>query len=141
MQYVIDASVVMKWFLPELHKEKADTLLQGFLYRGLNLTAPDVLAAEVGNVLWKRSVLTREISVSEAKESYLDFLNLGMPLESTSLIAEEAFRLATEEQHPVYDTLYVSLALSRGCELVTADETLVRKLGNKFPQIRSLGSL
>jgi predicted nucleic acid-binding protein len=30
MQQVVDASVVAKWFLPEAHKDKAETLLRDF---------------------------------------------------------------------------------------------------------------
>ncbi len=66
MQYAVDASVVLKWFLPETYSDKADLLLNDFLHQGLGLKAPDHLVAEVGNTLWKRSVLTREISTAQA---------------------------------------------------------------------------
>ena len=138
---VIDASVAVKWFLPEPHRDKAEALLSDFLNQGLSLVAPDLLVAEVGNTLWKRSVKTGEISIGEAEESYLDFLNLRMPLESSASLAEHAFNLAQQERHPVYDTLYIVLALDHSCELITADEILVNKLSGKFPQIRWLGSL
>ncbi len=141
MLYVIDASVVAKWFLPEPYKEKADALLDDFLHRRLSLVAPDLLVPEVGNTLWKRSALMGEISTTEAKESYVDFLNLRVPLEPSSTIAERALTLAQEGRHPIYDALYVATALNHNCELITADETLVNKLSNKFPQIRWLGSL
>jgi predicted nucleic acid-binding protein len=105
------------------------------------LAAPDLLIPEVGNTLWKRSVLTREISLPEAEESYQDFLALPLSTEPSSRIAEHAFQLATQEHHPVYDAFYLALALERGCELITADQTLVNKLQGKFPQVRWLGSL
>lgn len=79
--------------------------------------------------------------MTEAKESYVDFLNLCVPLEPSSTIAERALTLAQEGRHPIYDALYVATALNHNCELITADKTLVNKLGNKFPQIRWLGSL
>lgn len=94
MQYVIDASVAVKWFLPELHSDKAEVLLKGFLTEGLSLTAPDLLVPEVGNTLWKRSVLRKEISLSKAQESYIDFLSLRIPLRSSSGIGEVALHLA-----------------------------------------------
>ena len=141
MQYVIDASVALKWFLPEPYSDKADALLQRFLHQGLSLVSPDLLVPEVGNALWKRSALQAEIPLSDAQESYRDFLRLQVPLESSSVIANDAFNLAAQEQQTVYDALYVALALQRGCEFVTADQTLVTKLVRKFPQIRPLGSL
>jgi predicted nucleic acid-binding protein len=48
---VVDASVVVKWLLPEIHSEAAKRLLAD----ELQLWAPDLVWAEVGNVLWKRS--------------------------------------------------------------------------------------
>jgi predicted nucleic acid-binding protein len=41
----------------------------------------------------------------------------------------------------VYDCLYVALADREGCELVTADDRLVRNLQHRFPFIVSLASL
>lgn len=39
-----------------------------------------------------------------------------------------ATQLAIELDHPAYDFIYLSLALSKGCAFVTADERLLRKL-------------
>jgi len=61
MQQIVDASVVAKWFLPEPHKDKAETLLRDFLDEKIELTAPELLVVEVGNLLWKRSVKLRDI--------------------------------------------------------------------------------
>jgi len=141
MEYVIDASVAVKWFVPEPYSEKADQLSEEYLHQGLRLSAPDLLVAEVGNTLWKRSVLRKELLVSEAQDSHADFLNLHLPLEPSSAIAEEALNLATREVHKVYDALYVVLAVKRGCQFITADETLINKLSGKVPQILSLSSL
>ena len=52
MQCVVDASVAAKWFLPELHKDKAEELLRDFLDEKLDLIAPDLIISEVGNILW-----------------------------------------------------------------------------------------
>ncbi len=141
MEYVIDASVAVKWFLPELHSEKADALLNDFLHQGLNLLAPDLIVPEVTNTFWKRCTLTKEISLSEATESCTDFLRLPLTVERSAIIAERALNFAVQEHHRVYDALYVMLALHRGCGLNTADEALVNKLSDKFPMIRWLGSL
>ena len=141
MEYVIDANVALKWFLPEPHSNKADQLLDGFLHHGLRLSAPDFIVPEVGNTLCKRSGLRGEISISDARASYTDFLLLGLPIEASSNLAESAFNFATQEKHPLYDALYIAMALQRGCEFITSDEALVNKLGVKFPQIRRLAAL
>jgi len=99
------------------------------------------LISEIGNTLWKRSVKIKDISIADAAASYTDFLDLDVPLHSSSAIAEDALSIATSEQHPLYDTLYISLALKKGCEFITADEKLVNKLGGRFPLIKLLRSI
>jgi predicted nucleic acid-binding protein len=45
--FVVDASVALKWFLPEVHSDAAARLLR----EGYRLHAPDLIRAEFGNVL------------------------------------------------------------------------------------------
>lgn len=107
MQHIVDASVVAKSFLPEAHKDKAEKLLRDFLGARVELTAPDLLAAEVANLLWKRSVKLRDISPVQAGQMYGNFLALGLPLRPSSTIAAAALKLAIEKNHPIYDMLYI----------------------------------
>jgi predicted nucleic acid-binding protein len=141
LQYVLDANVVVKWFIPEVDSDKADRLLADFRNHRLDIIAPDVLVSEVGNTLWKRSVKIKDISVADAASSYTDFLDLDVPLHASTTIAEDALSIATSEQHPLHDTLYISLALKKSCEFITADEKLVNKLGRRFPLIRLLRNI
>ena len=41
----------------------------------------------------------------------------------------------------VYDCLYVALAEREGCQLITADDKLVRKMQPRFPFVVPLPSL
>jgi predicted nucleic acid-binding protein len=50
---VVDASVAIKWFLPEPLSNEAERLLDG----GDALFAPDFLLIEFGNVIWKKARL------------------------------------------------------------------------------------
>ncbi len=59
MFHVVDASVVAKWFIPKPQKEKAEKLLREFLSDTIELTAPDLLIAEVGNVFLEAKRTTR----------------------------------------------------------------------------------
>jgi predicted nucleic acid-binding protein len=59
--------------------------------------------------------------VSQARQSYLDFLSLKIPLQSSAEIAERAFNFAAHEKHPLYDAMYIVLAAQRSCQFVTAD--------------------
>ena len=141
MQLVVDASVAAKWFLPEPHKDKADKVLRDFLADKVDLIAPDLIVAEVGNLLWKRSILIPDISATQASEIFANFLAIPLKLHPSSTVAASALKLAAETRHKIYDMLYVALAQQNGCEFVTADETLINKLGDTFPFIRWLGDM
>jgi predicted nucleic acid-binding protein len=141
MQHIVDASVVAKWFLPEPHKQQAEKLLRGFLDETVELAAPDLLVAEVGNLLWRRSVLIGDISIANAAESYRNFLALDIPLHSSGTIAAAALKIATDERRRIYDMIYVALAQQNACELITADETLLNALGKKFSCLRWIGDV
>jgi predicted nucleic acid-binding protein len=64
-RYVVDASVAVKWFVPEIHSAEALRLLS--LY--CELLAPDLLPSEFGNILWKKT-RRGEIRVPEAVETF-----------------------------------------------------------------------
>jgi predicted nucleic acid-binding protein len=49
-----------------------------------------------------------------------------------------AFALSSKIRIGIYDCLYVALADREQCELVTADERLVRVLQEQFPFVVSL---
>jgi predicted nucleic acid-binding protein len=141
MQRVVDASVVAKWFLPEAHKAKAEKLLRDFIDEQVELTAPDLLVVEFGNVLWKRARKTKDISAGQADQIFEDFLALRVPLRDSAAFAGSALKLATQKDHPIYDMLYITLAEQDSCEFITADETLVRKFGKNFRCLRWIGDL
>jgi predicted nucleic acid-binding protein len=114
--FVLDASVVVKWFLPEPHAEAARRLRTA----DLEVAAPDLLLLEVPNVLWKyivRGTLALEIAQEAIEALSIAPINLHT---AESLFAA-AFRLATETRRSVYDCAYVTLAIEEGCPLVTAD--------------------
>ena len=55
-QFVIDASVAAKWFLPPAGEPLADEalrLLAGYADGRFRFVVPDLFWAECGNILWK----------------------------------------------------------------------------------------
>jgi len=120
---VVDASVVAAAFFHEEHAEPACALIVS----GRELHAPDLIYAEVGNVIWKHQK-RREIDENEASQLLADFL--GLPLKTTpdSLLIEHAMKLAVATGQTVYDSLYLALAVTAGSVLVTADRRLVHAL-------------
>ena len=117
MRYVIDASVAVKWLLPEDHTEEAESLLAD----GITLLAPDLIFAEVGNVLWKR-VSGKELKQEGGREALSRLLEIDILVTPASLLLDRAFQLACEYRRTVYDSVYVALAMQEDARLVTADK-------------------
>jgi predicted nucleic acid-binding protein len=118
-RFVIDASVAVKWFIPEVHSASA----LRFLEEGIYLCAPDLLIPEFGNTLWKKTE-RREMTVAEAQEIVEAIDNMPVELFSTALLLRAAFEIATGLKRTVYDSLYLALAVSQKAALVTADRKL-----------------
>ncbi len=113
---VVDASVAIKWFVPEIHAEAARRLLR----EGITLLAPDLIWAEVANALW-RKWRDKEL-VSEAVEGILnDFRRYPLRICSGESLYDVAWPVARGSGRTFYDSLYLALAMSNGCPMVTAD--------------------
>ena len=119
MDYVVDASVAVKWLLPEIHSAAAELLLA----EQHALFAPDLLYAEAANVLWKR-VVRREIGETLARDALRHLLDVDIDITAADVLAEEALTIACAHRRPVYDSLYIALARQRDALLVTADRRL-----------------
>ncbi|MHB8732420.1 MAG: type II toxin-antitoxin system VapC family toxin [bacterium] len=118
----MDASVAVKWYLPEPGSISAAALLAAPLVR----MAPDLLAAEVGNTLWKRTQ-RGELRRDDARSIAAAFVShLPLDLRPSANLLEGALEIALHFRCSVYDGLYVGLAVDEGCRLVTADDQLVR---------------
>lgn len=139
---VVDASVAAKWILPaagEAFLDQANRLIERHARRELQLLAPDLIEAEIGNVLWK-AVRRKRIAPANAGHSLRHFLELGIQAIPTSDLLDRSLQIAIECDRSFYDSLYVAVALATESPLITADERLVNALGSRFP-IRWLGAL
>jgi predicted nucleic acid-binding protein len=128
VRYVIDAGVVVKWFIPEVDSAKAHQLLERYLQGIDTPVAPDLLIAECGNVFWRRC-RQGDITPDEA---------LNVPLVPATSLVQSALQLALQHQRTVYDALYLALAQERNCDLITADERFFHALSTQFPQLQLL---
>ena len=114
MSVVVDASVALKWVLDEPGKEDADALLDE------ELIAPALWLLEAANALWRRA-RRGEISGAEAKERLAELYNAPV---TTSAIEDDlpaAADLAHALGQPVYDCLYLAVAIRENTHVVTAD--------------------
>jgi predicted nucleic acid-binding protein len=139
---VVDANVAAKWLLPAAGEgllDQANHLAARHVRRELLLLAPDLIGAEIGNILWK-AVRRQRISVAEAENSLRHFTDLAIHLVPAAGLLLQTLQIAVTCDRTFYDSLYVALAVATKTELITADERLVNALGSRFP-VRWLGAL
>lgn len=118
-KYVVDASVAIKWFIPEIHTDAALQLLND----ESELLAPDLFLPEFANVLWKK-VRRTELSETDARDVLNALTTVPLRFCSATTLVNPAFEIARALDRTVYDSLYVALAESEKCELITADQRL-----------------
>ena len=114
MRIVVDASVALKWVLNEPRTEAALALKEE------ELIAPALWLAEAANTLW-RHVRLGELDRKQAlaRLSELEKAPIAsLPIEPH---VAKALELATDANHPVYDFIYLALALARQACVVTDD--------------------
>lgn len=122
-RFVVDASVALKWFLPEIHDAHARRLLTG----GHNLLIPDLLFPEVGNILWKR-VRAGDITRVEADTILQTLGGLPLVVHPSWPLVTVALAIACQAGRTVYDSLYLALAVQENALMVTADEKFYNAL-------------
>ena len=117
--FVVDASVVIKWLIPEVHSAAARSLL------GLSheYFAPDLLFAETANIVWKK-IRRGELTAERGRRLVEDIGRVAVETVPCRLLAEDAFALANATGRTVYDSLYLALAIRLKTRMVTADERL-----------------
>lgn len=127
--YVLDVSVVVKWYTEEEGSDQARRLLVD----RIPAIAPAFLAVEFSNVMWKL-VRRASIELDTAQLYCLDLpLNLAWWVPDGELLSP-ALGLASRHNHPVYDCLYVSLAIRENAPLITAD----RRLAERFSTLADI---
>ena len=115
MTTIVDASVALKWVCDEEGSDRAATLLDG-----RPLASPSLWLVEAANALWSRAQ-RGELSVAEAEERIIELA--GAPVEAIDAqeITPSAFNLACALKHPVYDCLYLEVAIRTSGRVITAD--------------------
>jgi predicted nucleic acid-binding protein len=115
--FVVDASLVIKWFVPEIHSEAA----RQWLDAPHDYVAPDLLFPEVGNVVWKK-VRRKELEEAEAKQLVMDLAQVAVETVGTRSLLQDALAVAMTTGITVYDAMYLTLAVRLETEVVTGDE-------------------
>jgi predicted nucleic acid-binding protein len=117
-----DASVAVKWHVPEPDSEAAARLLD-FRFA---LHVPAYFFTEAASVFQRKVAVERTLSEAEALDAFRLLRTVPMTVHATEGLLEDAIRHGVRHRRPVYDSLYLVLAEALGGRVVTADGRLFR---------------
>jgi predicted nucleic acid-binding protein len=124
VRVTVDASVAVKWLLPESddedHVDRALAILRGIGDGALEVLQPRHWLAEVAAVLAR-------LAPGRASEALALLDALELPVSGDLEIYQHAVELAVGLDHHLFDTLYHAVALEHRTTLVTADTRYAAK--------------
>jgi predicted nucleic acid-binding protein len=130
---VLDASIVLKWFLKEQDSSKAIKIKSEIIDGELIAIVPDLILYEIANALRYKEGYDSE-SVSEAINAIID-LDMEIIVPTESLLKESA-EISFEKDISMYYAIYVALAKETGYNFITADQRLYRNIKElKFAEL------
>jgi predicted nucleic acid-binding protein len=138
---VVDASVGVKWFLPDNDEElasEAGELLSLYEEGAIRFVVPDLFYIEIASAILK-AVRIGRVSRYFADQAMLLLSAREFPTVLSRKFLGRASQIAADHQRSVYDSLYVAIALETNSQLITADQRLANALAARFP-VKWLGA-
>lgn len=124
---VLDASVVLKWFVSEENSDKAIALRSEFYLGTREIVAPDLILYEIANALRYNP----DFEQSEIKESIQTIYDMGIEIITpTQTLINKVVDIAKLSDITCYDASYYALAEDIKTDLITADKKLYNNLIN-----------
>lgn len=117
-RFVLDTSVVVKWFSEEKDSDKARKLLKSFEEKKIEIILPALVKYELANAFLKG----KQLSYPEAKIALETFYNLSLLfVEETLDLAKDSYLLGKKLNLSYYDACFLALAKSQKASLITAN--------------------
>jgi len=138
---VIDASVVLKWYLAdERYGQVALSLLEDYLADEVDILAPSLLEYEVinGLIIAQKRGRIKEKMILEAVEG---FVNLGINLRNIHLFFPKVLHYCQILHRSVYEASYLALADEEGISLITADEGLYNDVKKELKWVKWINGI
>lgn len=123
--YVVDASFVVAFFLPDEKNEYTTEVFMEFGLDKVELMSTFLLPFEVLNTLKVASSRNR-INHDDLISKTQDFLDLGIEYKDVNYL--DVLRISLDSRLSFYDSSYLSLSLSLGLPLLTLDKDLMKLL-------------
>jgi hypothetical protein len=134
---VVDASIAVKWFIPEPGEEAAGKLLGGHD----QLLAPSLIRMEVSGAIIRR-FRAGELSEQRAREGTAAWevmlSHRVIRLIPETEIFDEAVQMAFLARHTLADCLYLATAKRLQAPVITADKSMRERGLRVYPNITFL---
>lgn len=119
---VLDASVAVKLVSREPESDTARTRV----FAATTVLAPDWMLLEVAHGLWKKA---RASSFDQAnvQSGVATLAQIVDDLTPATALLPAALELSFALPHPIYDCLYLALAIERRCAVLTADHKFIER--------------
>lgn len=123
--YVVDSSVLVKWFIDEKYSDKAIKLRDDFIQGEIVLHSPDLIYYEVISAM-RHSSLFDINELKDASNSLIDYqLNI---YHWDREISNRAISMADETNTTIYDMYFLALAEKLEYQYLTADDKFETKV-------------
>lgn len=103
--------------------ESGSEIARRLVYGAGAVLAPSHIQAECVNAVWKY-VHRGLLPAASTRDVLEDLQSIPLRLRPLRKLTADAFALALEYDHPVYDCYYLACAIQNDCALATADERL-----------------
>ena len=137
-QICVDASLLLKFLLPEERNAELDSLWSEWAENNTTLIGPPLIYAEVPSVL-RRAVHFGRISPEEGEGAFEAFCDFDITVSTRTDLHILAWQLAKEHHQPrIYDSMYLAVARSEDCDFWTGDLRLANSVN--APWMRWVGT-
>lgn len=124
-RYLVDTSVFARWYIEQVGYEHALRIQAAFLAGDIVLETLDAVRFELGHVLRKKGLLSRQMSRQEYLVATRSLDDLGVVVHVTDADRlERAAALAADTPMGFFDALLVDCSVELGLPLLTADARL-----------------
>ncbi|PIY80678.1 MAG: hypothetical protein COY80_01730 [Candidatus Pacebacteria bacterium CG_4_10_14_0_8_um_filter_42_14] len=128
MQYVVDASFVLAYLLPDEYKDRTQEIFEQYSQHEISIISPSLLSFEVGNVLVS-GVQSKRLPEKQAFDLYEIFDDFAFPVREPNFA--RVLKLSIAADITYYDASYVILAKDNQASLLTFDRKL-KEIADKY---------
>ncbi len=125
---VVDASIILRWFLNEDKSDKVRKLIKKHLNEELIIIVPELIFLEILNALRFKNYNNKLFDVNRTLQNAQFYV-----VNTDESIINKTIAISLEYNLTIYDAVYAALSQIYGCELITEDKEL-----KKFPNAVAL---